>query len=489
MNFDFLKDLRGLGYVYENCSNAEKLAMTMPVQSVFTSRKSAELLAKFIYMAAHNQEMENLTFADILADMTVRKFINSRDVMDAFHYIRKSGNKAVHSDDEETSEDAIAVLQDLHYVAGETACMLGLIEDYPLFEDQIGSFPEARFVDDENINNKAREMFLEYVEEFNAQQERDKYVEMKDYDWLSYSVEGNVEMHEYLEFGYRPKQIDLIEYLQKYLVTLLRLSIERSPEKAEELELSYPVTLNAKLIIEGCEYNSCDTEAFIDAIASKLPEANGFIIDLECAGALREFFCDEPDENGDGRINMIRKDAVWTGAGMLDTLQQYKRRNPFEYKLSVFYPDSGEFRYEKITKGKEIDVLSICNEKIVDQKFDEEWWSYNLDLYADFDFEKHPDILAKLQEIVRTTIPQSEVQYCEGTWEDGELHILCSSIQWNCTCLREVQNFLDKLNAVLLPIKDEVDAGGMGTWEIKKQFAVATWDWTDQGFIVKGICY
>ncbi len=421
MNFDFLKDLRGLDYVYENCSNAEKLAMTMPVQSVFTSRKSAELLAKFVYMAAHNQEMEDLSFADILSDMTFRKFINSRDVMDAFHYIRKSGNKAVHGDDEETSEDAIAVLQDLHYVAGETACILGLIKDYPLFEDQIGSFPDAQFIDDENINNKACEMFLEYVEKFNAQQERDKYIEMKDYDWFHYSLEGNVEMHEYLEFGYKPKQVNLIEYLQKYLDTLLRLSIERSPQKAEKLELSYPVTLKAKLIIEDHEYNSCDTEAFADAISSKLPEANGFIIDLECTGVLREFFNDEPDENGEGRTNMIRKDAAWTGAGMLDTLQQYKRRNPFEYKLSVFYPDSGEFGYEKITKGKEIDVLSACNEEIIDQKFDEEWWSHNLDLYADFDFEKHKDILDKLQEIVRTNIPKSEVPYCERTLERGRL--------------------------------------------------------------------
>ena len=55
MNFEFLKGLGGLQYVYKNCSNAEKLAISMPVQSVFTSRKSAELLAKFIYMAAHNQ--------------------------------------------------------------------------------------------------------------------------------------------------------------------------------------------------------------------------------------------------------------------------------------------------------------------------------------------------------------------------------------------------------------------------------------------------
>lgn len=77
MNFDFLKDLCGLGYIYENCNNAEKLAMTMPVQSVFTSRKSAELLAKFIYLAAHNQKMEELTFSDILSDYTVRKFIHT----------------------------------------------------------------------------------------------------------------------------------------------------------------------------------------------------------------------------------------------------------------------------------------------------------------------------------------------------------------------------------------------------------------------------
>ena len=176
MNFDFLEGLRGLGYVYENCNNAEKLAMTMPVQSVFTSRKSAELLAKFIYLAAHNQEIENLTFADILSDTAFRKFVNSRDIIDAFHYIRKSGNRAVHSDDEETAEDAVSVLQDLHYVAGETACMLGLIDDYPMFENHIAYFPEVKYSVDEDIDEKARRMFLAYVEEFNAQQERDRYM-------------------------------------------------------------------------------------------------------------------------------------------------------------------------------------------------------------------------------------------------------------------------------------------------------------------------
>jgi hypothetical protein len=63
-------------YVYENCSNAEKLVMTMSVQSLMTSRKSAELIAKFIYLTAHDQEMAGHSFADILSDMKVREFIS-----------------------------------------------------------------------------------------------------------------------------------------------------------------------------------------------------------------------------------------------------------------------------------------------------------------------------------------------------------------------------------------------------------------------------
>ena len=67
--------------------------------------------------------------------------------------------------------------------------------------------------------------------------------------------------------------------------------------------------------------------------------------------------------------------------------------------------------------------------------------------------------------------------------------MLCTDIQWNCDSLREVQVFLDKLNAVLLPIKNELDAGGEGTWEVKSKFAVATWTWTENGFKVVGVCY
>lgn len=164
MNFEFLKDLRGIGHIYKNCDNAEKLVMTMPELSVVASRMSAETLAKFIYLAAHSEEEQSMTFADILRDPVFRKFINNRDVMDAFHDIRKSGNRAAHGNEDETTEEAIDVLDDLHYAVGESARILGLIEDYPAFDSKIDAYPEARLADVRNIEAEAQKMFLEYVE-------------------------------------------------------------------------------------------------------------------------------------------------------------------------------------------------------------------------------------------------------------------------------------------------------------------------------------
>ena len=53
-------------------------------------------------------------------------------------------------------------------------------------------------------------------------------------------IGNNVEMHEYLEVKCKPSQFELIEYLQDYLSTLLRLSIERSPESLRLLNENDP---------------------------------------------------------------------------------------------------------------------------------------------------------------------------------------------------------------------------------------------------------
>ena len=315
-----------------------------------------------------------------------------------------------------------------------------------------------------------------------------------------------VEMHERLEVKCKPSQADLIEYLQEYLSTMLRLSIKKSSEnlkllseKYPEIEDSYdiyePVTLNASLTVGQKCFSSTDAESFRMALYEELPDAEGFSVDLTCKGRLSELFVDEDNEDEYERTDMIGIDDIWTGAGMLDSLEEYKSRNAFTYKIFVFYPNSSEFLYAKILDGKDIDVVASGTEDIIDQTLSHDWWSEQLNLWAVFDTDKYPDKLEQLYNIVRSSIPENQVGYCESVWKNGEEYfydpyLLCHSIQFDCKSLREVQDFLDKLNAVLLPIKDEIsDAGGNGTWEVREEFAVATWNWTDEGFKVKGLKY
>lgn len=483
MNFDFLRDLRGLSDVFNPCKDAEELVKTKPYLSITASRKSAELLAKFIYLAAHSEEMEGLTFADILSDAAVRNYIHDKTVMDAFHYIRKSGNKAVHGDDRASSDDAIAVLRNLHYVAGETACEFGLINQYPDFEPNISEYPNASFQEIPDINEKAKEMFLAYVGEFHAQMDRDQY-EQSTFD---YAIEGIFDMHEYIEFEQKPKLDSTIAYLQDYFCHLSMLAMERSAENAPDLW--DPVKLKTVLTINGEQrYSSDNPEEFVDGLMNMLPSADRFVIDSYCEGNLRQYL-DVTDSEGKEPLNQIRKDALWNGAGMLDKLQSLKRREKFIYKLAVFYPNSGELKHEKIDNGREVDVLRSGSTNIIHAKFAQEWWCWSLNLVVRFDFDAHPDILEQLHETVKKHIPKSEVGYCEETWEDGEPGILASGIQWITQNLCEIQTFLDEINRIIMPIKDECDCGADGIWEIKDQFAVATWNWFEDGFKVVGTMY
>ena len=95
-----------------------------------------------------------------------------------------------------------------------------------------------------------------------------------------------------------------------------------------------------------------------------------------------------------------------------------------------------------------------------------------------------------MQDAVRRHIPKDQLEYCEGTWEDGEYQILVHSIGWEPLKLRVVQDFLDEINAIIEPIKNECSCDCEGDWYITRlPFAVATWVWTDDGFKVIGVEY
>lgn len=486
MNFDFLKDLSGLSYVYENCINAEKLAMTMPVQSVMTSRKSAELLAKFIYMTAHRQEIGRLTFENILFDTTVKKYINNSKVMDAFHYIRMSGNEATHAEVQESTKEAINVLKDLHYVAGEIARRVGLIDDYPDFDHEIDSFSDAKYIEEQDIEKKVSEMFADYVMKYYKEIEINnnftnfvtKLQAKFEGDTSGYYlITREIVQNETLEFKSKPVHQSSVKRIQAHFGFRGMLALDKLRGKLHE---DTYVDYSSELTIYGKDgYTTTDLEEFLYGIFHDLPNADGFKIKSSYIGPLLlPDFNEPPFEE------------------FQHTVEDMGESENFTYKFYEFLPSSGESWCKKYENGRRIDLEEQFSEDIVDKDFGQDWWCENFLLGTYFDYEKHPDILEKLHETIRKYIPEYELKNCEENWENGyneedgysdEVGILCPYVSWGFKTLREVQYFLDEVNHILEPIKHEVNAVSDGKWYISDPpSAVATCVWTEDGFKMVG---
>lgn len=465
MNFDFLKNLRGLENIYIPCKDAEELALTKPYLSMFASRKSAETFAHFIYLNAYKENAEGLSFIDILADCTVKEYINNRSVLDAFHNIRKNGNSAVHDNDEKTAEQAVELVSDLHYIAGETAKKIKLINAYPQFDADIEAHPEAE-LHDFDAKKLAEDMFSECIAKYRAEKLCDEYI---DFCSPFQFVPGNIDLNEYLEFKSKPTLRSTIPLIQSYFGYLTMKAIKYQYKDNNEREMRY----NASLTIFGEEEKTTSSLFdFMESLMNDLPHADRFVINSSYYGP--------------GFAGMIDKEIevpfyrVWN-------FNTNGKQDDVVYKHFDFHYNSGGGTQDKFENGEWVDLEAQYTQNILDKDFGADWWCWNLDLYVEFNFDKYPGILMALREAVKRHIPEDQLEYCEGSWEDGENQILVSSICWYPRKLRVVQDFLDEINTILMPIKGECDCSCYGTWNIPKSpFAVATWDWFEDGFKVVG---
>ena len=140
MNFEFIKDVDTLGRVYSTCKRAEELAILYPNESLNASRNSGEMLAGLCYVIAHSEEAMNLSFYNMLKDPAVERYLRNPQLISAFHKVRTGGNSGSHIiEKEQSSKEAINVLENLHYVVGEVAKRLGAISRYPSFNKNIPS--------------------------------------------------------------------------------------------------------------------------------------------------------------------------------------------------------------------------------------------------------------------------------------------------------------------------------------------------------------
>lgn len=133
MNFDFLKSITIIRPFYEFCRDAEDFALSKPDFCGASARKAIEYIVRLMYTAAIQTEANQLTVYDMLCTPDFVMYLDDRTLLNAIHFIRRKGNTAVHQGGL-TEKEAMEVVEQLHFVAGEVCIFLGLINDYPAFD-------------------------------------------------------------------------------------------------------------------------------------------------------------------------------------------------------------------------------------------------------------------------------------------------------------------------------------------------------------------
>lgn len=136
-NFDILKDVKGLGTVYQHCATAEEFQASNPMISAHSARLALESMVKIIYRLKDWTTKERPTLLELTTDERFRAFVDSPEMMKRIHYIRKIGNNASHVGGDAgyvgRRESFFAVLN-LYYFVGSFALAWELIPELPPFD-------------------------------------------------------------------------------------------------------------------------------------------------------------------------------------------------------------------------------------------------------------------------------------------------------------------------------------------------------------------
>lgn len=131
MNFEYLKDVPDFAQLYTYCCEAEEFVLSKPNISVTSARKAMEFIVKMLYSAVAGDPRGKTVF-DMLSDYNVKQYLGDQTLPNAIHFIRKMGNIAVH-EGSLTVNEALQVLETLHFLVGEVAIWWQVATDYPPF--------------------------------------------------------------------------------------------------------------------------------------------------------------------------------------------------------------------------------------------------------------------------------------------------------------------------------------------------------------------
>lgn len=460
MNFEFLKDLNGLNRAYKPCSEAESMINSHPDSSVLQARKGAELLAKFVYMAAHAEELQNLNFAEILADPQVYNFINDERIMSAFHFIRKNGNRAVHSDWEPSPRQATNVLKSLHLVAGETARKMELVSSYPSFNENFAGDTDAKLSSstDIELSKEAMQAFVEYIKHTSMQNIEDSRHLVK-FDPLNpahktFLLHGKVESHEHIAFDHQPYYQATLETLYRYVAFLDNVSYDSS-----DLSPADPgfVSVRGSMTIDNeVAFPLGRIDSLCKMMKERLPTAKSFSIDLYIDGDMRQWY-DDPTS----LFNRFDENDPWQGNGLVNQMEALKRRESFTYKAAFYYGEDGcSTDFILIQNGKTYDVETLCKPDLSALTSCETLRTEGFTIYVDCDHQALAALKEPLRDAAREYLPPDERDYIESLWaeedEDNTFgYVLAGIFFVKDADLSKTQRFADRVNEILAPVADQ----------------------------------
>lgn len=458
MNFNFLKninDVKSIDAIFNYCNNAQSVAITMPTKSVINAKKAVNQWSNVILQQADLEQPIRVLVSDtakILADPAVHALVDNEIIIDALKFIDEAGNRAENGE-ARTKQEAIEVLKKLHFAIGESARNIGFIENYPPFE-QINLF--SKHERDIYYENKVNDL----INEYNM---------LTSGIYVTSSHEDRTEM---IEFTEPPIDKASLKPIQAYFGYLGLLAL-KSPGLPDERELNF----SGELTLYGeKKYTVSNLAGFIKGVLYDLPKAKGFKITTRYSGpTLTEWF--RAIEN---------RDIIEFN----DEVQELGQIEDFTYKYYSDFYNSGEIRTGKFENGEWLNLKEQYTSDILDKSFGEEWQGFDFTLNVYLDDEKYSDTLESLRQCVRKHIPEEELEHCEDIWDEGSTECLCCGISWHTKKLREIQDFLDEINHILDPIKDECFGVAEGEWYLNEfVFGVASCDWTEAGFNITGTIF
>lgn len=132
MNFRYLENLAEFAGLYSACCEAEEFVLTKPDISATSARKAMEFIVKYIYTGFEPYPAYGCTVYDMIRDPRFQSQFADLSMLDSIDFIRRAGNAAVHTGNLDTDE-AMQVLQHLHFLTGEFSVGIGLISEYAVF--------------------------------------------------------------------------------------------------------------------------------------------------------------------------------------------------------------------------------------------------------------------------------------------------------------------------------------------------------------------